>query len=142
MKDPEHHQTPPGVEAPSSANVTHPTSAGTDGVTLRPAVQTSPGEAATNPAVGAPDNRRGTVMSRTETALVRVEVTELDDTFLGTRLLICGPTFGGAHVCVCGGVSDVVWGGDRRTALLWLGGRCVYVAQGSAVIVAEGERLK
>lgn len=72
-------------------------------------------------------------MSTRETALVRIPVTDLDDTFLGTRLLVVGEGPLGP-VCAVGGVSDLYQSPGGQFAGLWIGGQYVDVDKRTTVV--------
>lgn len=72
-------------------------------------------------------------------ALVRIPLADLDETFIGTRLLVIAHAPGSGPVVLCGGVSDLFacdLRTGRRWVLLWINGSRVRLYPGS-VVVAE-----
>lgn len=71
-----------------------------------------------------------------QTYLVRVPVEDLDDTYVGVRVLICGVSVENVPLTVCGGIGDLLVSDDRACALVWINGTCVVLSEPD-VVVAE-----
>lgn len=69
-------------------------------------------------------------------ALVRVPVHELDETFIGTQLLVTSTCPLRGRQTVAGGLSDLLQDPAGQWCVLWVGGRRV-VAWPTDVVVAE-----
>jgi hypothetical protein len=74
-----------------------------------------------------------------ETHLIRHTVEDLDDTFIGLRVLITGPNPNGGTHAICGGISDLIVSDTGTIAALWIAGRLVIVTE-PAQIITEAPR--